>query len=337
MTVVVTGANGHIGANLVRALLVRGRQVRALIHRDREAIEGLDVETVEGDICDLESLCRVFNNADVVYHLAANISLSMYSWSTLEATNVVGTRNVVEACYHCNVQRLVHFSTIHALKQEPLDLPVDESRPLVDSRNCPPYDRSKANGEKEVRRGIEKGLDAVIINPTGIIGPHDYQPSHFGEVLLTLAQGKLPGLVAGGFNWVDVRDVVEGAIRAEEKAVTGARYILSGHWVSLPDLAAVVAEFTGVPAPNFVCPLWLASVGAPLVTAVDYLTGRRPLYTRVSIRALYSNRDVSHEKATRELGYQPRPIRQTILDTLRWFEGVGQLAYPLKTPPARLL
>lgn len=337
MTVVVTGANGHIGANLVRALLARGRQVRALIHRDRKAIEGLNVETISGDICDLESLYRAFSNADVVFHLAATISLSMYSWSTVATINVVGTRNVVEACLKSGVRRLVHFSSIHALKQEPLDVPVDEGRSLVASHNCPPYDRSKAEGEKEVRRGIEKGLNAVIIYPTGIIGPHDYQPSHFGEVLLTLVCGKLPGLVAGGFNWVDVRDVVDGAIKAEEKAAAGTGYLLSGHWASLPDLAALVAEFSGVPAPGFVCPLWLARAGAPLVTAVDYLTGRRPLYTRASIRALYSNRNISHEKATRELDYQPRPIRATILDTLRWFEEKGWLAQPLKTPPARLL
>jgi dihydroflavonol-4-reductase len=270
MTVVVTGAAGHIGGTLVRALLARGRSVRALVHRDRRALHGLDVELVEGDVCDAVSLQRALDGAEVVYHAAARISLLVNEWPLLEAVNVVGTRNVVEACRRCGVRRLVHFSSIHALRQEPLDLPVDESRPLVESDGHPPYDRSKAAGEREVRRAIAQGLDAVILNPTAIIGPYDYRPSHIGAGLLALGRGRLPALVAGGFDWVDVRDVVEGALRAEERAPKGARYLLSGHWVSMRHLASMVEAITGVRAPRFVSPLGLAYVGAPLLTAVRY-------------------------------------------------------------------
>lgn len=330
MTVVVTGAAGHVGANLVRALLAQGRPTRALVHVDRQAVQRLDIEVIEGDICDLESLFDAFTGAEVVYHLAAHISLLKDKWPLLESVNVIGTRNVVEACLYCGVRRLVHFSSIHTMTQEPMGIPVDESRPLVESRHCPPYDRSKVAGEKEVRKGIEMGLDAIIINPTAIIGPHDYKPSHFGEALLALAHGKLPALVAGGFDWVDVRDVIEGAMRAEERAPTGAKYLLSGHWVSLRDLAGLVEEITGIPAPSFVCPMWLARIGAPIITAFDRLTSRRPLYTSVSMKALRSNRNISHERATRELDYHPRPLRETLIDTLRWFEETGQLARPLR-------
>jgi len=329
MTVVVTGASGHVGANLIRTLLAQGRPTRALLHTNRQAIEGLDIEVIEGDICDLESLCATFNGAEVVYHLAANISLSMDSWPLLESVNVTGTRNVVEACLRCRVCRLIHFSSIHALVQEPISIPIDESRSLVESPDCPPYDRSKAAGEKEVYKGIERGLDAIIINPTAIIGPYDYQPSHFGEVLLALAKGKLPALVAGGFNWVDVRDVVEGVLRAERWGPPGAKYLLSGHWVSLRDLALMVAEATGVTAPSFVCPMWLARIGTPIITAFNRIAGRRPLYTSVSLRALCSNRNISHERATRELDYHPRPFQETLIDTLRWFEETGQLTRSL--------
>ena len=330
MTVVVTGAAGHIGANLVRALMAKGRPTRSLVHVNRQAIEGLDTEIVQGDICDQESLCQAFNGAEVVYHLAASISLWMSDWPRLESVNVIGTRNVVEACLRCGVRRLVHFSSIHAMVQEPMYTPVDEERPLVESRRCPPYDRSKAAAEKEVQRGIEMGLDAVVINPTAIIGPHDYQPSYFGEALLALAQGRMPGLVTGGFDWVDVRDVVEGAIRAEKQAPTGAKYLLSGHWVSICDIARMVADFTGMPAPGFVCPLWLARFGAPVVTAFSGLKGKWPLYTSVSMRALRSNRNISHDRATRELGYQPRPFQETLVDTLRWFEEAGKITLPVK-------
>jgi dihydroflavonol-4-reductase len=204
---------------------------------------------------------------------------------------------------------------------------VDESRPLAESWRYPPYDRSKAFAEREVQRGLELGLDAIIINPTAIMGPHDYQLSYLGEALLALAQGKLPALVTGGFDWVDVRDVVEGALRAEELAPAGAKYLLSGHWVSLRDISAMVAEIAGISSPGLVCPLWLARLGAPVVAALGRLNGKQPLYTRVSLRALRSNRHISHERATRELGYRPRPFRETLTDTLRWFEENGQLTH----------
>ncbi len=337
MTVVVTGATGHLGANLVRALIAQGRPVRCLVHVNSRPIDGLAVETVAGDVSDLDSLCWAFQGADVVYHLAARISLSMDDWPALEAVNVAGTHNVVEACLKAGVRRLVHFSSIHALQQEPLSVPVDESRPLVASRRCPPYDRSKAAAELLVRRAIERGLDAVIIYPTAILGPYDYEPSYFGEALLLLARHRLPALVTGGFDWVDVRDVVAGALIAEASAPPGAGYLLSGHWVSMCDIAAGVAEITGVPATKFVCPLWLARAGAPIIQGISRVSGKPPLYTGASLRALKSNRRISHDKATRELGYQPRPFRETLADTLRWFEENGQLSSPalLKTGSPR--
>jgi dihydroflavonol-4-reductase len=321
VAVVVTGATGLVGGNLVRALLARellarellsrelfarGRPVRALVHRDRRALEGLDVEIVEGDVRDPASLRRAFDR--------------------------------VEACLHCGVRRLIHFGSIHALVQEPLDVPVDESRPLVEieSRRYPPYDRSKAAGEKEVQKGIERGLDAVIVYPTGMIGPYDFRPSHFGQVLLALGQDRLPALVTGGFDWVDVRDVVAGAMQAEERAPAGARYLLSGHWASLRELAGLVAEVTGAPVPRLVFPMWMARVGVPFGTHFTRLDGEHPLYTSVSLRALRSNRRVSHWRATRDLDYRPRPLRETLEDTFRWFTETGRLARPwaVRSPEA---
>ncbi len=328
MTVVITGAAGHIGANLVRALIAQKRPARCLVHVSTRALEGLDTELVRGDVGDVASLCRAFGGADVVYHLAACISLSMADWPGLESVNVQGTRNVIEACRRAGVHRLVHFSSIHALAQEPFAAPVDESRPLVNSGYCPPYDRSKAAAEREVRLAIERGLDAVILNPTGVLGPHDYQPSYLGQALLAMAQNRLPALVTGGFDWVDVRDVVAAALRAEARAPAGARYLLSGHWVSMCDMAGMVAEVTGAGTSRFTCPLWLARLGAPVIQGVSRLSGKRPLYTSVSLKALRSNRRISHEKATRELGYAPRPFRETLSDTLAWFKENGRLARP---------
>jgi dihydroflavonol-4-reductase len=325
MTVLITGASGHIGANLVRALIEKKQVTRCLIHTNSRAIEGLPTEKVTGDVRDLDSLYRAFEGIDTVYHLAANISLTMDDWKRLEEINVTGTRNVVEACLHTGVRRLVHFSSIHAFQREPLSHPVDEANPLVESVKHPPYDRSKAAGTREVRKGIEKGLDAVIIHPTAVIGPYDYQPSYLGEAILMMAKGTLPALVKGGYDWVDVRDVVSGAITAAEKAPTGAAYLLGGQWVSMCDMAELIRELTGIQGGKFVCPLWLAHLGAVYFKSMSKLNGKQPLYTNMSLKALQDNRNIRHDRASRELGYQPRPFRDTLEDTLRWFRENGQL------------
>jgi dihydroflavonol-4-reductase len=322
---VVTGAAGHVGANLVRGLLAQGQGARALAHHDRRALVGLQVEIVPGDVEDLDSLRRAFAGAEVVYHAAGYVSISMHEWRHLEAVNVFGTRNVVEACLQCGVRRLVYFSSVEALVDTPLNPPVDEARPLVESRRYPPYARSKAAGEKQVRQGLARGLDAVILYPSAIIGPHDYRLGFPNAGLLAICNGKLPALVAGGFDWVDVRDVVAGALRAAACAPVGGRYLLSGHWASLRNLAELAQGINGVHVPRVIVPMWLARIGAPFATTLSRLTGRRALYTTAALRPLRANPCISHARATRDLDYQPRPLKETIADTLQWFEKNGLL------------
>jgi dihydroflavonol-4-reductase len=325
MIIVVTGASGHVGNNLIRALLAEGRQVRVVVHRNTSPFENFEVEKIKGDVCDIESLNTAFRSADVVYHLAARVSIEMSGWETLHAINTTGARNVANACLKNGVRRLIHFSSIDAIEQKPVDIPVDEKSPPAHGQKHPPYDRSKAAGEAEIQAAVKRGLDAVIVNPTAIIGPYDFQPSHQGQMLLSIARGKLPALVKGGFDWVDVRDVVYGAMQAEKLAPSASKYILGGHWASLAEIARLVEKTTGTSPPGFTCPLWLAGAGAPLVTAIEHIRGRRPLYTRASITAINSNHYISHEKAEKELDYHPRPLEQTIRDTLDWFSECGQL------------
>lgn len=327
MTVVVTGASGFVGGNLVRALLAQGRSVRATIFEDaeRERLDGLDVEIVEADVRDLDALRRAFDGADVVYHLAGHISLLMDDWDQVEAVNVKGTRHVVEACLDCGVRRLVHFSSFHALQQHPRDVPLEETRPLVGRDGVPPYDWSKAAGEIEVQKGIERGLDAIIIVPTAMVGPYDFIPSFFGTALLDMGRGTIPALVGGGCDWVDVRDVVDATLRAEECAPTGAKYLLSGEWASVKDIAEMVEAITGVRRPRLVVPMWLAWWVAPLSTALMRLLGRQPRVTRVALNVLNGSREVRYDRAARELDYRPRPLRGTLADTIRWYAENGRL------------
>lgn len=331
-TVLVTGASGLVGASLVRTLLAQSRDVRALVHTDLRALASLEVETVQADVRDREALERAMRGVEVVYHLAGSISLAMDSEREMEAINVLGTRNVVDACLHSGVRRLVHFSSIHSLRQEPLDQPVDENRPLVDTdcspaalAHIPPYDRSKAQGERVVQAGITRGLDAVILQPTAMLGPYDFKPSYLGQALIQLAGGRIPALVRGGFDWVDVRDVVAGALRAEQAAPSGARYLLSGHWHTVREVAELGASVTGRAAPRFTVPLGLADAFAPLMLLLARFNGSHPIYTRVTLRALRSNQQVSHARAAQELGYIARPLAETVRDTLTWFQENGFL------------
>ena len=326
MKVLVTGASGHVGGNLVRALLAKGDQVRVTTHGDQRAIDGLPVEAVACDTRDPAQVRAAVEGCEVVYHAAAVISIDGGRGGLVEATNVTGPKNVAEACLDAGVRRLVHVSSIHALAQEPLDTPIDETRPWAfEAGGVPAYDASKGRGEREVLGVVERGLDAVIVNPGGIIGPLDFKPSRMGRVVLDVANRKLPALVPGGFIWVDVRDVVTGMLAAGERGRTGQRYLLTGEWAPVRQVAAFVHEATGVKLPG-TSPMWAARLGAPFFQGWGRLTGREPLYTGESLRALRWNPKVSHDKAARELDFSPRPLRDTLLDTVAWFRDAGLIA-----------
>jgi dihydroflavonol-4-reductase len=323
--IVVTGASGLLGSNLVRALLEKGYRVRCVVHRDYRSLNGLDVEIIQGDVKNTESLRSAFRSAQIVYHLAGEISLEMKSWIKIEDINVIGVRNVVNTCLACGVDRLIHFSSIHAMEQRPLDAPLDESRARVQIDHSVPYDWSKAAGEIEVAKGITEGLDAVIINPTGVLGPYDFKPSFFGEGIIWMAKGKLPILVNGGFNWIDARDVADGAIKAAQAAPSGSNYLLGGHWHSLTEIGEMVSNLIGIHPPLLSVPLWLAYLGVPIMSIFSRITRQRNIFTSITLRSLKSNRHINYDLASRELAYHPRPFQETLTDVLNWFSSNGYL------------
>ncbi|MGE5377875.1 MAG: NAD-dependent epimerase/dehydratase family protein [Bacteroidota bacterium] len=325
LMIAVTGASGLLGANLVRELLARGMDVRALVHQDERAVSGLDLEIARVDLADPVSLGRAFAGVDVVYHLAGLISLRNDNREEVQRTNVTGTCNVIDACLRSGVKRMMYFGSVHSRRPDPFDQPLDEDRPLVTDSSLPPYDRSKALAETEVRRGIERGLDAVVILPSAILGPYDFRPSYIGEALQLMQRGGLPVLTTGGYDWVDARDVAAGAIRAAEVAETGSCYILSGHWLSIHDVAVMAAQISGTRAPRLVLPLRLAELGLPIMEKLATLRGSQPLYTSAMLHALRSNRLVSHARAARDLGYASRPFAETLTDSLAWFARYGRL------------
>jgi dihydroflavonol-4-reductase len=324
MITAVTGASGHIGGNLVRALIADGRKVRALVHRDARALDGLDVEIAQGDVSDPASLDRLMEDAGTVFHMAGRISIAGAEGGLVERTNVDGTREVVEACLRKGVRRLVHCSSIHAFSSEP-DGVLDETHALaLDSRDMP-YDHSKAMSQRAVLDGVARGLDAVVINPTAVIGPNDFAPSRMGRIIVAIARRRLPALIDGGYDWVDARDVAAGAIAAEKRGRTGECYLLSGHWINFRDLSELIGRLIDRPTPKAAAPLWLALPASYASLAWGRLCGKTPLFTPSAVRTLHSHHRVSREKAVRELGYAPRPFEETIRDTVEWFRRAGTL------------
>jgi dihydroflavonol-4-reductase len=306
--VVVTGASGHLGASLVRGLVAAGRTVRCVVRRDVRALEGLPVQQVPGDVLDADSLCIAFRGADIVYHLAAVISLSGDPDGRVARVNVEGTRNVLEACRVARVGRLVQFGSVHAAWTGD-----------VGARGLTAYDRSKAASLDLVAAAVAGGLDAVVVHPSSVLGPHDFKPSRQGDLLWRLANGRMPALLRGGFDWVDSRDVAAGAIAAARQGRRGATYVLSGRYATLRELADIVAIVAGVPAPRMAAPLALAAIGAPFVEAWGRITGTEPLYNREALSALRHGQAFPHDEAAADLGYAPRPLEVTVADTIAWF------------------
>jgi dihydroflavonol-4-reductase len=328
--VAVTGASGHLGANLVRELIQRGYQVRALVRKSSKALANLDVDKVSADVRDLPSLCKAFKDIEQVYHLAAYISIQAGDIEKLQLINVEGTGNVIKACHSQQVATLVYFSSIHALDQHPLDKPVTEDNSLLEHgrRSATAYELSKARADKLVRAICSPGLSTRIIYPSGVLGPNDFNLSLMGLAILKLAQGRLPALVDGGFDWVDARDVACGAIEAAEKGSHGSRFILSGNYLKMSEVARVVSDLSGTPSPGFICPVWLAKLFAPVMTLWARIRGETPLYTRESLTALSANSMISHSRATELLDYHPRPFRRSMQDALDFYTRQNHL--PIK-------
>jgi dihydroflavonol-4-reductase len=327
--VVVTGASGHVGANFVRALLARGDRVRVMLlpdDLDPDSLRGLDVERVVGDVRDPESLKRAFAGAELVVHLAAQISIIGPMGGLVHATNVLGARNVAEAALAAGARRMLHMCSVHAFDHTQPD-PLDENTARV--TRGPAYDCSKADGEKEVRAVAARGLDVVIVHPSGIIGPLDYRPSRMGTVFLDLYRRKLPSLLDGGFDFVDVRDVVSGSLAALERGRASESYLLTGGWRTIGEIAAAAESATGVKPPRFTSPMWLARAGAPFMEGWARIFRQEPLYTSESLLALRTHRSYKREKAELELGYRPRPLLESVRDTYRWFAENGRVAASL--------
>jgi dihydroflavonol-4-reductase len=325
MVAVVTGASGFVGAMLVRSLLAAGREVRGVdLHRG-PSLDGLDIDWVEADVLDRSAMDHALEGASTVFHTAAVISIAGDPTGRVWNVNVDGVRIVAEAALAASADRFVHCSSVHAFDLE-TEGTLDERTARATRPGLPVYDRSKAAGEAALSTVAERGLNTVVCNPTGILGPYDFIPSRMGTVLRSLFQGHMKGLVAGGFNWVDVRDVVAGLIAAEEHGVHGENYLLPGHYRTLDEMATVAEEVSGIPRPRTVAPMWLARAVSPLGNLLNRRHGNALLPSTEALHALEFCPPVSAARAQSDLDYQPRPFETTIADTYSWFVERGIVA-----------
>ena len=319
-TVLVTGGTGFIGSNLAEALLGEGCQVRILRRRDSDLrmIESLDVEQVVGDVRDRDSLRRAMNGCDTVFHTAAIVSHWKKERPLMFEVNVGGTHNVVETCLELGVLRLIHTSSTAAVG-------FPENGSLADETirfNWEPYDvgyrQSKHEAEKEIHRGVQLGLDAVMVNPTVVIGPRDVH-FHGGQLIRDIYRKKIFYYVRGGMSITYVGDIVRGHILAARRGRTGERYILSGQNLSHREIISIIAEVVGGIRPMFRMPSAAVRTVTFLAESAAGLLDRKPWVTRELLAGSDLNYHFSCRKAQTDLGYSFTPLREAVQKTFDWY------------------
>lgn len=320
--ILVTGAAGHLGNVLVRELVDQGKTVRALVlpGEDRQSIENLGIEIVEGNILDKASVVQAMQGVEAVFHMAALVAISPGSEALLRRVNVEGTRNMLDAAKTCGIKRFIYTSSIHALARPPIGTVIDETQPFDVNNPAGMYDSTKAEASLEVMKAVNEGLNAVIVCPTGVIGPYDYRRSELGEMFISWMKKTGSIVVEGAFDFVDVRDVAKGHILALTRGKPGHTYILGGTRVQVKFLVRMVKKLVGAYSPIIVLPPKLANFAAVLAEKYYKMTHTRPKFTRYSLETLASNSDISSDKARQELGYQPRSLAETLADTIGWWK-----------------
>lgn len=322
----VTGATGHLGANLVRRLVQDGARVRVLLREssDVRPIAGLDVERAVGDLRDPAALARAVAGCARIYHCAAKISITSGGEREIYDTNVLGTRNLLAAALRAGVGRVVVTGSFSAVGHHP-DRPSDERDPFDPFARALPYERSKAAVEHECLKAVVDGLDVVIAISCAIIGPNDFKPSRMGRVIQDFARGRMPAYVPGGFEFVAARDIVQGHLLAMERGRPGQRYIFSTEFVTVDTLMAWMEEITGRPRPRLRLPpplmAAIASVASPVLSAVA--PDRPQRLTPGAVHLLRMHRRADCTKARQELGYVPTSVKEAVREAHVWFQEVA--------------
>jgi dihydroflavonol-4-reductase len=323
LKILVTGANGFIGSNLVRTLLDTGENIRAFIQpgTPETSLDGLDVERVYGDICDVGSLERAITGCAEVYHLAAYNKLWARDPSIFSQINLGGTENVLRVAHLKNVRRVVYTSTcdfIGMKRRRAAREGTEEDFPAHEAELPGPYALSKWRAERATLAYVADGLDCVIVNPTIPIGSYDTAPTEPGRLIGAFLSGNLNCFVNRRMNFVDVKDCAAGHLLAMEKGRSGERYILGGRNMELADFFAKIEQVAGIRRPRARVPYALGYGGAWIMKIWSDLTGKEPRASLEAVRLIRHSFAFSSHKAEQELGYRPADIGDALCRAVEW-------------------
>jgi dihydroflavonol-4-reductase len=324
MKVFVTGGTGFVGANLVRSLLTRGYQVKALVRgtSDQSNLQGLDVELVTGDLNDPD-LGPKLRGCQALFHVAAHYSLLQKERDRLFEINVLGTRNILLAAREAGVERVVYTSSVAAIGVPTDGSIADETYQSAPDRLIGAYKQSKYWAEQEANQAIALGQDIVIVSPSSPIGPFDIKPTPTGDLVLRFLQGRMPAYVDTGLNFVDVRDVAQGHILALEKGVGGDRYILGNANLSLKAVLDLLGKITGRKPPKYQLPLWLPLGVAWVDEKVLGRLGKTPSVPIDGVRMSQQKMFYNGAKAVETLGLPQTEVAIALADAVDWFKRNG--------------
>lgn len=328
----VTGVSGFLGANVARELVRCGHEVRGLVRKDADlrALRDVPFEAVTGDVSDRPALVAAMKGCDWCFHVAASYHLWLPDYRPMYATNVDGTRNVLEAAGKAGCSRIVYTSTVGCVGLPRHDEsghvePSDESALVLPEQLNGHYKRSKWQAEVVAFEMATKGLPVVVVNPSAPVGPHDVKPTPTGRIIVDFLNRNLPAYVDTGLNWVHVRDVAAGHRLAAEKGRVGERYILgnaTGNW-TMERTLEVLAELAGLPSPRFQIPYSLALAAAYFDEGLSWFSGRPPRAPLAGVRLARHKMYFSPAKAIRELDLPQTPPREAFAEAVAWFRENG--------------
>ncbi|MFK7767990.1 MAG: NAD-dependent epimerase/dehydratase family protein [Mariniblastus sp.] len=318
MRILITGATGFLGNNLVRALLKQNHDVVAAIRHssDLKALDGLEIETVHVNLNDASEVAMVLSDVDVVIHSAAMIQVGWTKLAASRKINVEATAIIAEASRRKKV-RMIHVSSVDALGMGSEREIVDETK-LDPPKPACSYVVSKREAESAVILEVANGLDAVIVNPGFMVGPHDWKPSS-GEMMLTLYKSFIFFAPAGGCSVVDVRDVADGIISAIENGRQGERYILGGENMTYFDLWTMMAAVMDSRKPKKVLPDWIANAAGKTGDLMSRFLSSEPTVNSAATQMGQMFHYYSSEKAKQDLGYKIGSVEDGIRDAWDWF------------------
>ncbi len=337
MTTLVTGASGFLGSHVARQLVARGDTVRVLLRSSSQlrAIEGLPVEKVQGDLRDVGSLDRALRGVRRVYHVAADYRLWARNPNDIYESNVTGTKNLLEAAGRAGVEQFIYTSTVATVAVDRPTLPTEETEGLLDEM-VGHYKRSKWLAEQQALASVKKGLPVIVVSPTTPVGPGDWKPTPTGKIILDFLNGKIPGYVETGLNFVGVEDAAAGHLLASERGKIGERYLLGGENLTLKQLLDALSRITGRPAPRLKIPHGAALAFAFAENAFSRLLGREPQIPVEGVRIARHKMFVDCSKARRELNFAPGPVAAALERAVRWYEANGYVKARASKRPAQV-